>query len=391
MTEKYLHYVWKHKRLPFHALTLTDGRSCEIRNPGTYNKQFAGPDFACGEVHIDGIRLFGSIEMHVRSSDWNKHGHTDDPAYRNVILHVVYEDDAPLSIDGVRVPTVELKAVLDQSHYTNYVLRRWKRDAFPCHKSIRDLLHPYLEMKKASVLHEKLAEKAKIIREMKYSDRYHVLYYCLASAFGTSINKHGFERLVQRVPYYSLKGLSPKGKYQLLMVESAIWMEEVRGVSQGRVWHRKGTRPANSPDLRVQQFAQMAARCDFDSSFLHLSAREIQRYFRTLIDEIWTEQYGTVPKPSIDFQNHLLINAIVPFMWFCAQEFEDQDLIEKAYAVLTQLPPEQNGIMQKWRNIGVVPENAYDSQALLSLYRTHCSRKKCLSCDVGNKVLNRDR
>lgn len=389
MTEKYLHFIWRRKRLPFQELVLSDGRLLTVHNCGTYNKQLAGPDFEFGEISIEGLRFIGSIEMHVRSSDWYKHGHHTDPAYRNVILHVVYEDDQPLKVDGQLIPTLELKSILDQEHYSNFVLRRWKREAFPCEKSIRELVHPYLEMKKASALHEKLAAKATIMKSMKYSDRFHLLYYCLASAFGSSVNKYGFERLVQRVPYYSLKGLSSRSKFQLLMVESAIWMEAPGDYSNGRVWHRKGTRPANSPDLRVQQFAQLASRCDFDTSFLHLSAKQIQVYFRTLIDEIWEDQYGAIPKPGTSFQNHLLINAIVPFMWFCAQEYQDSDLAEKAYGILSHLPAEQNTIMSKWKNIGIRAENAYDSQALLALYRSYCSRKKCLSCDVGNKVLNR--
>lgn len=389
MTEKYLHYIWRRKRLPFQDLKLTDGRTLTIHKCGTYNKQLAGPDFEFGEVSMDNLRFIGSIEMHVRSSDWKKHGHDHDPAYRNVILHVVYEDDQPLEIDGLRIPTLELKSLLDIAHYENYVLQRWRNDTFPCSRSIRELIHPYLEIKKASALHEKIIAKVGILKGMNYSDRFHVLYFSLASAFGSAVNKDGFERLVQRVPFYSLKGLSSKNKFQLVMVESGIWTDQENNSLAGRVWHRKGARPANSPDLRVQQFAHLAAHCDFDSAFLYLSPPEILRYFRTLIDEIWSTKYVSIPRPTESFQNHLIINAIVPFMWFCAQEVQDNDLIEKSIEILNLLPPEKNAIMKKWKEIGIVPQNSYDSQALLALYRSYCSRKKCLNCDVGNKALNR--
>ena len=47
------------------------------------------------------MHWFGSVEIHVKSSDWHKHKHSDDPNYENVILHVVYEyDQAILDSSG---------------------------------------------------------------------------------------------------------------------------------------------------------------------------------------------------------------------------------------------------------------------------------------------------
>ena len=38
--------------------------------------------------------------------------------------------------------------------------------------------------------------------------------------------------------------------------------------------------------------------------------------------------------------------------------------------------------------MGVKIKKAYDSQALLEIYNDFCSRKKCLSCVVGDKIIN---
>ena len=44
-----------------------------------------------------------------------------------------------------------------------------------------------------------------------------------------------------------------------------------------------------------------------------------------------------------------------------------------------------NGTREGWN--WSLAKNAFDSQSLLSLYQYYCSRKKCLTCAVGNKLL----
>lgn len=92
MNEKYLHFIWKNKRLPLHQIQTTDGKEIQILDVGLHNHQ-AGPDFFNGKIKLEGVVHQGNIEMHVKSSDWNLHKHQLDPAYNNVILHVVYLHD----------------------------------------------------------------------------------------------------------------------------------------------------------------------------------------------------------------------------------------------------------------------------------------------------------
>jgi len=56
---------------------------------------------------------------------------------------------------------------------------------------------------------------------------------------------------------------------------------------------------------------------------------------------------------------------------------------------LQMLPAENNTITRKWAQLGVKHSTAYESQALIELYNEHCTKNKCLSCEIGVKVLNR--
>ena len=106
--ERLLHYIWKHRILPLRTLFTTDGREVEVLDPGLSN-QDQGPDFFNAKVRIGGNVWAGNVEVHVRSSDWFRHGHESDPAYNNTILHVVKHADGEVTTqDGHVPPQVEL-------------------------------------------------------------------------------------------------------------------------------------------------------------------------------------------------------------------------------------------------------------------------------------------
>ena len=102
--EKLLHYVWKHKILPLKSLLTTDGREVEIIDPGMHNTN-QGPDFFNAKLKIGGTLWAGNVELHLKSSDWFRHGHDSDPSYNNTILHVAQVVDCEVTTqEGTRPP-----------------------------------------------------------------------------------------------------------------------------------------------------------------------------------------------------------------------------------------------------------------------------------------------
>ena len=126
MNEDYLQYIWRYQRLPNVDFTCVSGRILNVIFQGHWNKH-AGPDFLEARIRIGREQWIGSVEVHVKSSEWRKHRHQSDPAYTNVVLHVVYEDDEPLiNAAGEEVPTIELKGLIDSTHveaYTHFIQR----------------------------------------------------------------------------------------------------------------------------------------------------------------------------------------------------------------------------------------------------------------------------
>ena len=93
-------------------LRLEDGRSLRIVFPGVPGGG-AGPDFRGAMLDAGGDFLRGDVEIHLRASGWRDHGHAADPAYGQVVLHVVAENDtgavATLHGNGRAIPILVLR------------------------------------------------------------------------------------------------------------------------------------------------------------------------------------------------------------------------------------------------------------------------------------------
>ena len=204
-------------------LKTADGEQLEVISAGLHNSD-SGPDFQAAKLRIGETLWVGNVELHLSSSDWQKHGHAEDNAYDNVILHVVYRDDEPLVLtNGRKIPTLELQNRISDELYNRYhKLIFGAQSIIPCEASIASVdgltLHNWL----TRVLVERLEKKSATVIDalnVNRGDWEETFYQFLAANFGFKINALPFELLAKSLPQIILG----KHKNNPMQIEALIF------------------------------------------------------------------------------------------------------------------------------------------------------------------------
>ena len=90
--EKLLQAIWQHQRLRRDRLQTSDDQPVRIYHPGFASAE-GGPDFRGAVIQIgDRQAVSGDVEIDLHCGGWRAHGHNRNPNFKNVILHVVWDD-----------------------------------------------------------------------------------------------------------------------------------------------------------------------------------------------------------------------------------------------------------------------------------------------------------
>ena len=124
------------------------------------------------------------------------------------------------------------------------------------------------------------------------------------------------------------------------------------------------------------------------------SVKELKELFEIQISEFWLTHY-TFEKESPEisknisesFKEKLIINVVVPFVFFYGKYINEQKYIDKALNILQDINAEQNSIIAKYKTLDFNLKNASQTQAVLTLHKSYCSTKKCLECRIGYELL----
>lgn len=414
--EKFFHLVWRHGLFDTSRLKTADGETVIIHergheNPGT------GPDFLNARLSIGSVMLAGNVEIHVQGMEWFQHQHHIDPAYGNVILHVVAEQPLATHCEGRHIPVLELGSLVSPSAKKICQALLHTGSSLPCSALLSSRSWPpdriivQWNSSAAARLHDKAARLADLARHAKLTDE-DVAWAAFLRALGFGINSEPFQMLALRLPWhlmarhrdklltlaaliFGMSGLLEKipdrALQKTLEKEFLFFAKDIKAnplpVS---IWHYGGTRPGNHPHRRLAFFMLLYHAKDFGlcELFKNVTQAEVlKKAFKVQPSE--DAAFAGLPLSTLSKESlHLIIvNGVAPFLAYLSQKYNSEAYFECAVAWLEQLPPEQNRFSRLWQRIGYAPANAFESQGILELTHNFCHNKGCMSCSIGQALI----
>ncbi|MDE6444659.1 MAG: DUF2851 family protein [Muribaculaceae bacterium] len=416
-------FLWQHTMLG-RSLTDAAGHHIEILDPGRLNTD-SGPDFFNAKIKVDGTEWIGNIEIHVKASDWFRHHHDSDPAYDNIILHVVGIDDKRIKrADGSQIPQVVTPLPPDFCTVYEHlsVHPAYLRCAPYLHTLSSIAVTDWLESLSIQRLQMK-GERIRSILDSTGHDWEQTVFITLARALGFGLNGEPFELLARSLPLPILHHHSdnPMQLQALLFGQAAMldqschifdeyyqflcreyyFLARKYGLHPMRpgLWKYSRTRPQNFPHRRI---AMLAKACEGGFSMLAKiidcikERKSPDTLFNWRLEGYWHEHFSfdvearagsdTLSPASISL---LVINAVAPLLYAYSAERGDLELGEKAIELLEDLPSERNSIIREWEGYGLKCDTALRSQALIHLRREYCEARKCLFCRFAHLFLRR--
>lgn len=424
MTEEYLHLIWKTKRLSNWNFIASNQSIVEVKHVGEYNSNLSGPDFFNAKVKIDGILFSGNVEIHIKSSDWYKHNHNNDDAYKSVILHVVLINDKPVYIDNQELTTIELNDFIDFNHYskTENFLKAQSSNEIICSNLIHSIPEPVFWNQIENSFYTRLFRKSSFYSEMamvNQNDISRLWLLGLIKAFGFKTNEIPFLQLGLMIPInkmitcvdpnwkallLGLSGLLPYYKTDIQQLQELNnWCEYYFKLwdltpMDAHIWKFKGCRPKGFPTIRLVQLAVVLSNVNVNIEWWEFKVTEIIDFFKKLF-EINPKVVGRTNKDisisisefieiSENGKDTILMNSITAFLIWFGTHFNNEEMLQKAFDIAVILKPDDNNVIKKFNKIGFNPKSSMESQGILELFNELCSRKKCFSCRVGIQILN---
>jgi hypothetical protein len=415
MTERLLQYIWQFQYFNKTDLLTKNGEAVHVIFPGQYNTN-QGPDFSDAKIKIAQTIWAGTVELHLKTSDWEKHNHQHDKNYNNVILHVVWEDDAVKS----DIPVIELKGRVSKILLVRYEELMNKGSFIPCENSIQTVKEITWKSWKDRLLVERLQRKTGMVEVFLQQNNYHweeTFWWLLARNFGMKVNSDAFEAMARSIPL----ALLARQKHQLHQLEALLmgqagllegkFADDYAGLLQKEYHfqqlkhllkpislpvHFLRMRPGNFPTIRLAQLAILVHQSAHLFSKIKEagSLKEIKSWFDVTANDYWHYHYRFDEPSSFKKKklgeamiDNIIINTIAPVLFAYGSYHNEQQYKDKALLWLEGTAPEANSITKGFAGLGIENKNAFDSQALIELKNEYCSEKRCLECGVGNALL----
>ena len=415
MNERLLQFIWQFQYFNKNDLSTTADEKLQIIIPGLFNSN-QGPDFLQATIRLGTTKWVGNIELHLKTTDWKRHRHEKDNNYRNVILHVVWENDA----EENSIPVFELKSRVPKILLHRYEELMNASGFISCEKNIHSIREIVWKSWKERLLAERLLRKAAIAETFLKQNNYHweeTFWWLLARNFGIKVNAEAFEAMAKSISttilakhknqIHQLEALLMgqagllekkfKDDYPLLLQREYTFLKKKYSLKPiHHPVHFLRMRPGNFPTIRLAQLAMLIQ----GSAHLFSKIKEagsvklVRKWFDVIANDYWHYHYRFDESSSFKKKklgdamiDNIIINTICPVLFAYGNYHDENKYKDKALKWLEETAAESNSITKGFQQLEVENKTAFDSQALIELKNEYCNKKRCLDCAVGNAIL----
>jgi Protein of unknown function (DUF2851) len=433
--EYLLQAIWQHQRLLRDQLKTCDGQPVQVLHPG-FRSVEGGPDFRGPIVKFaDSAPQTGDVEVDIRASGWRAHAHDRNPAFKNVILHVIWDNERT-GITGP--PLLPLRDLIDAPlGELSLWLGTDASQSFPeslrgkCSAPLRELdetrLRELLQQAARVRLQSKAAQFEARARQAGWEQ---ALWEGLFRALGYKHNIWPMQRLGElrsrwnsqkgdplalQARLFGISGLLPtqltpstgKADRYFRSIWDHWWRERdqfAESVLPKSMWRFHGLRPANHPQRRLALASNWCMNGHLVSKVEEWCVRDLpnaelldslHEALQVQPDEFWSWHYTfrsarlkkARPLLGRTRVTDLAINTILPWLWVRAGQGRNDKLRERIEQRYFAWPSaEDNSLLRlaRQRLLGGASRNvlrgAAAQQGLIQIVRDFCERSNAL-CD----------
>ncbi len=419
MQEDFLHYIWQYQKLTTSMLETVQGDKIQVITVGELNTN-SGPDFYNSRIVIGNQEWVGTVEIHLKASDWFVHKHQNDSAYDNVVLHVVWENDvAVFDVNQNKLETLVLKDIVDERFLLSYKSLLLKKNWINCENQIHGIDEFTLSFWKEKLLIQRLQRKAYELESQLSgleNNWESLLFMLLAKNFGLKINASEFQLLAQNISFRVFKKeLSSQLSLEALLYGQSNLLEETiqdpyyQSLQKEYMYLKQKyklqdsfvklrffrMRPSGFPTIRLSQFSMLYhnQKSLFSKVISAKTVSGIYELFSGVASEYWDEHYTfgkrstkIKKKLSKSFVDLLVLNTIIPLRFIHAKSVGKENF-EELLKLYKSINPEKNTVIEKFKELKLKVTSSADTQSLIELKTEYCNQHKCLHCEIGNKLL----
>lgn len=417
----------------FSTLHTSAGEELRVVHRGSWSHGF-GPDFNAAMLEVAGRSVMsGDIEIHLRASDWQRHGHHLDPRYNSVVLHVVTlldtaetrREDGQLVPVAVVNPGDEVLFAIDQE-----LPAVWHRlGQSVCAANLARDEPQRLRAAFHQLGDQRFSDRVtRFAGELEMDTLSTVLLRGIFDAFGYTMNRaplnamfsilretgllahwhldpKAFGHTRAKALMFGLGGflpLSPGDAHlaglapaDISPIETAWQQEFAATLDRFRLpatdWSRARTRPANHPAARLSTLATLLATCGGDPTPLLMDALRRGDDPRQVLRVL--AQRGSGPELGMPRATAVVGSVVLPVFMAWAQQQEDNELEDTIARRWAELPrsewsrPATRALAQAAGDGMRGPFGERAVQGLLHLDRTLCTPRRCFECPVAAEVV----